>query len=98
MAHTHDIETISKIIAYHKHISDLDIETGKVFEQETLNKNIENIGTQLDKTRLDNNKMTRSTDTSKHSETHVPGVNLDPEPSLSDSWESLSSDSRAMKR
>ena len=50
MAHTHDIETISEKIAYRKHIRDSEIETRKVFERETSNKNIENIVTRLDKT------------------------------------------------
>ena len=62
MAHTHDIETISEKIAYRKNIRDSEFETRNVFERETSNKNIENIVTQLDKTRLYNNKMTRSTD------------------------------------
>ena len=72
MAHTHDIETISEKIAYRNHIRNLEIETGKVFERETSNENIENIVTRLDKTRLDNNQMTRSTDSSKHRKTHKP--------------------------
>ena len=50
MAHTHDIETISKNIAYHKHIRDSEFETRKVFERETSKENIENIVTRLDKT------------------------------------------------
>ena len=51
MAHMHDhIENISKKIAYCKHIRDSEFETREVFERETLNKNIENIGTRLDKT------------------------------------------------
>ena len=67
MAHTHDdIETTSEKIAYRTHIRDLEFETRKVLERETLKKNIENIGTRLDKTRLDNNQMTQSTDSSKH--------------------------------
>ena len=70
MAHMHDIETINKKIAYRDHIRDLEFETREVLEQETSNKNIENIVTRLDKTRLDNNQMTRSTDSSKHRETH----------------------------
>ena len=45
MAHTHDIETISKKIAYRKHIRDLEFETREFLEQETRNKNIENIVT-----------------------------------------------------
>ena len=51
IAHTHDdIETISKKIAYRKHIRDLEFETREVLERETPNKNTENIGTRLDKT------------------------------------------------
>ena len=75
-----DIETISEKKAYRKHIRYLEFETREVLERETSNKNIENIGTRLDKTRLDNNKMTRSTNSSKHSEKHEPEVNPDPEP------------------
>ena len=89
MARTHgDIETISKKIAYRKHIRDLEFETREVLERETSNKNIENIGTRLDKTRLDDNQMTRSMDSSKRSKKHEPEVNPDPEPSSSDSSES----------
>ena len=33
MAHTHDIETISEKIAYHKHIRDSEFETREVFER-----------------------------------------------------------------
>ena len=58
MAYTHDIETISENIAYCKHIRDLEFETRSVLERETSNKDIENIVTRLDKTRLDNNQMT----------------------------------------
>ena len=55
MAHAHyDIETIIKNIAYRKHIRDLEFGTRIVLEREMSNKNIENIGTRLDKTRLDN--------------------------------------------
>ena len=98
MAPTHgDIETKGEKIDYCKHIRYLEFETREVLDRETSNKNIENIGTQLDKTRLDDNKMTRSTDSSKHSETHEPEVNPDPEPSSLDSSESSSSDSRARK-
>ena len=73
MEHTHDdIETISKKISYRKHIRDLEFETREVLEREKLNKNIESIGTRLDKTQIDNNQMTCSTDSSKHSEKHEP--------------------------
>ena len=98
MAHTHDIETIIEKIAYCKHIRDLEFETREVLERETSNKNIENIVTQLYKTRLDNNQMTRSTDSSKHSKTHEPQVKPYPEPSSSDSSESSSSDSRTRRK
>ena len=58
MARTHeDIETISEKLADRKHIRDSEFETREVLERETSNKNIENIGTRLDKTRLDNNQM-----------------------------------------
>ena len=72
MAHTHDIETISKKIAYRKHIRDLEFQTREFLERERSNRNIEIIVTRIDKTRLDNNQMTRSTDSSKHSEIHEP--------------------------
>ena len=99
MAHTYDnIENISENIAYRKHIRDLEFETRAVLERETSKENIENIGTPLDKTWIDDNQMTRSTDSSKHIEKHEPEVNPYPEPSSSDSSESLSSDSRARKR
>ena len=50
MARTHeDIETIIEKLAYGKHIRDSEFETREVFEWETSNQNIENIGTQLDK-------------------------------------------------
>ena len=62
------------------------------------NKNIENIGTRLDKTRLDENQITRSIDSSKRSEKYELGVKLYPEPLLSDSSESSSLDSRAQKK
>ena len=45
MLHTHDIETISKKISYCEHIRYSGFETRKLFEQETSNKNIENIVT-----------------------------------------------------
>ena len=48
-------------------------------------------------TRLDDNQLTRSTDSSKHEETHKPEVNPDLEPSLSDLSETYLSDSRAKK-
>ena len=48
-------------------------------------------------TRLDNNQLTQSTESLKHEEIHVPEVNPDPKPPLSDSSETSSSDSIAKK-
>ena len=60
-APTHgDVETISEKLAYRKLIKDSEFETREVFERE----NIENIATQLETTRLDD-QMTRSVDSSK---------------------------------
>ena len=88
-APTHgDIETISEKLAFHKYIKDLEFETRKLFEREMSNQNIENIGTRLETTRLDENQMTRSVHISKLSKNHEPEVNPDPEPSSSDSSES----------
>ena len=79
MARTHDdIETISEKIAYRKHIRDSEFETREVLERETSNQNIENIGTRLNKNRLDDNQMTRSMDSSKRSKKHKPEVKTDP--------------------
>ena len=98
-APTHgNVETISKKLAYRKNIKDSDFETREVFEREPSNQNIENIGSQLETTRLDENQITQSVDSSKRSEKHEPEVNLDPEPSSSDSSESSSSYSRANKK
>ena len=49
-------------------------------------------------TRLNNNQLTRSTDSSKHEEMYELEVNPDPEPSSSDSSETSSLDSRAKKK
>ena len=67
-APTHgNIETISEKLAFHKYIKDSEFETRSVFERETSNRNIKNIGTRLEMTRLDKNQMTRSVDSSKSS-------------------------------
>ena len=55
-----DVETMSEKLAYRKFIKDSEFENSKVFERE----NIENIGTRLETTRLDD-QMTRSVDSSK---------------------------------
>ena len=44
-----DVETMSEKLAYHKFIKDSEFENREVFERE----NIENIGTRLETTRLD---------------------------------------------
>ena len=73
MAPTHDdIEIISEKLAYRKHIIDSEFETREVFERETLNQNIESIGTRLDKNRPDDNQTTRSMDSSKLSKKNEP--------------------------
>ena len=54
-----EIETISEKLAYRKFIKDSEIETREVFERENIN----NIGTRLETTRLDD-QMTRSLDSS----------------------------------
>ena len=88
-----EIETISEKLAYRKFIKDSEIETREVFEQE----NIENIGTQLETTRLDD-QMNRSVDSSKRSKKNKPEVNLDPDLFSSDSSDSSSSDSAPKKK
>ena len=99
MARTHDdIETISEKLAYRKYIRDSEFETREFLDRETSNKNIENIGTRLGKTRINENQITRSMDISKRSKNHEPEVNPYPEPSSYDSSESSLSDLRARKK
>ena len=88
LGYTHDCETMSETIAYHNHIKNSEIETREVFERETSSpENIQRTLPMNIVTRLDNNKPTLSTDSSKHEETHEPEVNLDPETLSSDSLE-----------
>ena len=61
------------------HIKNSELETGEVFERETWSP--ENIQRALPTdmvTRLDGNQLTRSTDISKHEETHKPEEKPDP--------------------
>ena len=96
MVPTHgDIENISENLVYRKYIRDSEFETREVFERETSNKNI---GTRLETTRLEENKMTRSVNISKRSKKNEPSVKPEPEPSSSDLSESSSSDLRASKK
>ena len=99
LGYTHDFETMSKTTAYRNHIKNSEIETREVFEQETSSpENIQHTLPMNIVTRLDNNQLTQSTDSSKHEETHEPEVNPDPEPSSYDLLETSSSDSRAKKK
>ena len=81
-APTHgEIEAISDKLAYRKFVKDSEFETREVFERENSErKNIDNIGTRLETTRLDD-QMNRSENSSTRSEKHEPKVNLDPDPS-----------------
>ena len=70
---------MSETAAYRNHIKNSEIETREVFERETSSP--ENIQRTLPiniMIRLDNNQLTRSTDSSKHEETHKVEVNPDP--------------------
>ena len=78
IAHTNDVETMSETKAYRNHIKHLEIETRNVFEREMSNKKLENIVTQIDKTRLDKNQMTRSVNSLKHSKMYELRSNMDP--------------------
>ena len=62
-----------------------------------MRENIEDIGTRLDKSRLDN-QMNRSVDISKRSEKHEQEVNLDPDLLSSYPLDSSSSDSAPKKK
>ena len=68
---THDFEIMSETTAYRNHIESSEIETRVVFEPETWSpKNIQQTLPTYMVTRLDNNQLTRSTDSSKHEETN----------------------------
>ena len=87
-APTHgESETISEKLAYRKFNKDSEFETRKVFKQENIkeHKNIKNIETLLRMTRLDDKQMSRSENSSTCSEKNGLKVNLDPDPSSSDS-------------
>ena len=70
---------MNKATSYRDHIKDSEIETRKVFELETASpENIQQTLPMNFETHLDNNQLTRSTDISKHEETHEPEVKTDP--------------------
>ena len=99
LGYTHDFETMIETTAYRNHIQNSEIETRELFERETSSpENIQRALPMNIVTQLDNNEHTQSTDSLKHEETHKPEVNRDPEPSSSDSSETLSLDSRAKKK
>ena len=77
-----DNDTRSKKLAYRKFIKDSEFETRKLFERENIEEreNIKNIETRLRMTRLDDNQLTRSENSSTRSEKQKPKVNLDPDP------------------
>ena len=88
-----NIDFASKTKACPNHIKNSELETGEVFERETWSP--ENIQRALPTdmvTWLDDNQLIRSTDSSKHEETHEPEENQDPESSSSDSSETFSLD------
>ena len=99
LVYTHDFETMRKTTAYCNHIKNSELENREVFERETwIPENIQwTLPTDM-VTRFDDNKLTRSTDSSKHEETYEPGENLEPEPSSPYLSETSSSDSRAKKK
>ena len=99
LGYTHDFETMSETAAYCNHIKNSEIEIREVFEREMLSpENIKRTLPMHTATQLDNNQLTRSTDSSKHEEMYEPEVNPDPEPSSSDSSETSSSNSREKKK
>ena len=70
LGYMHDFETMSKNTAYCNHIKNSEPETREVFEREK-----ENIPQKLQTdlvTTLNNNPLTRSTDSSKHEEMNEP--------------------------
>ena len=69
LGYTHELETMSEITAYCNHIKISEIETREVFERETsIPKNIQQkLPTDI-VTRLYDNQLTQSTDSSKHEE------------------------------
>ena len=71
LGYMHDFETMSETTAYPNHIINSEIETREVFERETLcPENIQRSLPMNIETWIDNNQLTRSTDSSKHEETH----------------------------
>ena len=79
LGYTHDFETMSETTVYRNYTKNSEIETREVFERETLSpENIQRTLPMNIVTQLDNNKLTRSTDSSKYDKTHKPEVKPDP--------------------
>ena len=99
-AATHGVvHTRSEKLAYRKFIKDSEFVPRKVFERENIERgNIKNIETRLKMTRLDENQMTQSENSSTCSKKNEPKVNLDPNPSSSDLSDSSSSDSSPKRK
>ena len=69
LGYTHDFETMSETTAYRNHDKNSEIETREDFERETSSpQNIQRTLPMNIVTRLDNNQLTQSTDSSKHEE------------------------------
>ena len=67
---------MSETTAYRNHIKNFELETREFYEQETWSpENIQQTLTTDMVTRLDDNQLTLSTDSSKHEETHEPEEN-----------------------
>ena len=103
LASSHGFEIPSKTTAYSNHIKNSELETRKCFERENIQtENIPLTGQTDFVTPLHDNPQTRSTEISKNGHEEVEPdsmVNLDPEPSLSDSSSKISSsDSRSRKK
>ena len=70
LGYIHTFDTMGKTTAYRNHIKNSEIETREVFEQETSSpENIQRTLPMNIETQLDNNQLTRSTDSSKDEET-----------------------------
>ena len=97
LGYMHDFERVSETTAYSNRINNSGLETREVFERETENNPLTQQTYLV--TPLQENPLTRSTDSSKNEERHKPEVNPDPEPSLSDlSSMTSSSYSRSKKK
>ena len=103
LASRHDFERVSKTRAYSYHIINSELETRQVFERENIETRYNPLTRQPDLlTQLHDNTQTRSTEISKngHEADKLDSmVNLDPEPSSSESSsKTFFSDPRSRKK